>query len=406
MSELLGDHRKKVEMMKEIIRRIHSGVAPAQLKEEFKQIVASASPLEIAQVEQELVEEGIPAEEIRQLCDVHIEVFKESLDKATISPPAGHPLEILMTEHHRILDKAADLYSVAESMRKKDGFDSAGAEIDKIAELLEFIKGEEKHFEREENVLFPYLEKHGVIQPPAIMWTEHDQIRRIKKNIHEIFENRNSHDFAEFVDKLSGFALGLVETVASHFYKENNILFPTGMDVITDEEWIEIRRQFDEIGYCCYEPPSFGESVEKKQGGGTPEGIIKFETGELTSEQIEAIFNTLPVDITFVDANDEVKFFNEKPDKIFVRVKAIIGRKVQNCHPQKSIDIVNKIVGEFKSGRRDHADFWINMGGRLIYIRYFAVRDKNGKYLGTIEVTQDITDIKKIEGERRLLDWE
>ncbi len=405
MSELLGDHRKKVELMKEIIRKIHQGTAPAELKEQFKQIVANASPLEIAQVEQELVDEGIPAEEIRQLCDVHIEVFKESLDKSTINPPDWHPLGILMTEHRLILQKVVDFRSLVESMRGKGDFSECPAEMERIQEYVDFIKDEEKHFTREENVLFPYLEKHGITQPPAIMWTEHDQIRGIKKGIFEMVENPGSYRFEEFVDKLSGFLLGLVETVASHFYKENNILFPTAMDVITDSEWVDIRKEFDEIGYCCHTPGEMEVSVESRQTGAEA-GVVKFETGELTPAQIEAILNTLPVDITFVDANDEVKFFNNKPDKIFVRTKAIIGRKVQNCHPQKSIDIVNKIVSQFKSGERDMADFWINMGGRLIYIRYFAVRDREGNYLGTIEVTQDVTDIKKLEGEKRLLDWE
>ncbi len=132
--------------------------------------------------------------------------------------------------------------------------------------------------------------------------------------------------------------------------------------------------------------------------------MINFETGSLTREQLEAILNTLPVDITFVDSEDTVRYFNQSKERIFVRTKAVIGRKVQQCHPQKSIDVVNRIIDDFRNGRRDVAEFWINMGGRLIYIRYFPVRNAKGEYLGVLEVTQDITDIKKIEGEKRLLD--
>jgi PAS domain S-box-containing protein len=143
-----------------------------------------------------------------------------------------------------------------------------------------------------------------------------------------------------------------------------------------------------------------------KETAPAPEGVLQFETGSLSKEEIEAILNSLPVDISFVDANDAVKYFNKAEKRIFVRTKAVIGRKVQLCHPQKSVHIVNKILETFKTGKKDVAEFWITMNNRLIHIRYFAVRDKDGKYLGTMEVTQDLTDIKKIEGQKRLLAWE
>ncbi|MDH5753913.1 MAG: PAS domain-containing protein [Candidatus Bathyarchaeota archaeon] len=137
----------------------------------------------------------------------------------------------------------------------------------------------------------------------------------------------------------------------------------------------------------------------------TEKGILQFETGSLSKEEVEAVLDSLPVDISFVDKEDRVKYFNKAGKRIFVRTKAVIGRKVQMCHPQKSVHIVNKILEAFKTGKKDVAEFWIQMNERLIYIRYFAVRDKSEKFLGTLEVTQDITDIKKIEGEKRLLDW-
>lgn len=133
--------------------------------------------------------------------------------------------------------------------------------------------------------------------------------------------------------------------------------------------------------------------------------ILQFETGSLSKEEAEAVLDSLPVDISFIDKEDRVKYFNKAEGRIFVRTKAVIGRKVQLCHPQKSVHVVNKILEAFKTGKKDVAEFWINLNDRLILIRYFAVRDKNGKYLGTVEVTQDITDIKKIEGQKRLLDW-
>ncbi len=133
------------------------------------------------------------------------------------------------------------------------------------------------------------------------------------------------------------------------------------------------------------------------------EGTIPFETGNLSKEEIESTFNALPVDVTFVDKDDTVRYFSQSKDRIFVRTKAVLGRKVQQCHPQKSIKVVNEILEDFKSGKRDVAEFWMNFEGKLIHIRYFPVRSKSGEYLGCLEVTQDITGIKRIEGEKRLL---
>ncbi len=141
---------------------------------------------------------------------------------------------------------------------------------------------------------------------------------------------------------------------------------------------------------------------ESRTGGGGAE--LEFETGALSPQEIEGIFNTLPVDITFIGKDEDVKFFSKPGSRIFARPRSVIGRKVQNCHPQKSVHIVNRLIEELKNGKRDVARFWINVGGRLVYIRYFPVRGRDGAYLGTLEVTQDVTDVKKLEGEKRLLD--
>ena len=178
---------------------------------------------------------------------------------------------------------------------------------------------------------------------------------------------------------------------------------------MTPQEWVDIRKEFDAIGYCCFTPPELvlapQEQVPQAQVP-APTGIMQFENGNLTKEQLDSLLNTLPVEITFIDENDTVRYFN-KPEKIiFVRTKAIIGRKVQNCHPAKSLDTVNKIVESFKTGKKNSAEFWINIGSRIVHIRFFAVRDPQGKYLGTMEVVQDVTDIQKLQGEKRLLDWQ
>ncbi len=401
----MSENRKK--MLKELIRQLHAGVLPDEAKERFKQVLGDVSPLEIAKIEQELVEEGMPREEIQRLCDVHLAVFRESLEKAGVLAPAGHPIHILMEEHKLLLGFADDLKNTAREMREAEDFDSIREEMKHLGEMAELLKDSESHYVREENVLFPYLEKHGVTEPPAIMWTEHNKIREIEKGLHQLLETWKILAVESFVERLGEVSLALTEMLSTHFYKENNILFPTAMRVLGEAEWKDIRQQFDELGYCRFTPEAARATaglVGVPSAEGAVEGMISFETGALSREEIESFLNTLPVDITFVGKDDTVQYFSQSKDRIFPRTRAVIGRKVQQCHPQKSIHVVNRILEDFRAGRRSVAEFWIDLKGRLILIRYFAVRNNSGDYLGCLEVTQDITDIQRIKGEKRLLD--
>jgi len=409
MSEM-AENKKR--MLKEVIMQLHAGVSPQQVKERFRQVLEGISPVEIAKIEQELVKEGMPREEIQKLCDVHMAVFREQLEKQKLDVPPEHSINILMEEHKIMLQFAEKLNTIANRIQQISDKSYVGDEIHQIEHIAKDFQDSEKHYLREENVLFPTLEKHGITEPAAIMWMEHNQIREKKKQLSELVENYNTMSFQDFKKQLGETAESLNSILPSHFFKENNILFPAALRVITDEEWKEIREEFDEIGYCCFTPQQLTaipqtEEIRKEeaQALAASEGILQFETGSLTKEQLEGLLDSLPVDITFVDAEDTVKYFSKAEKRVFVRTKAIIGRKVQQCHPQKSVHIVNRILESFKMGKKDCAEFWIQIKDRLIHIRYFAVRDKNGKYLGTMEVTQDITDTKKIEGEKRLLDW-
>lgn len=405
MSEIPEDKKR---MLKETIKQLHAGVSPKEVKEKFRHMLENVSSTEIAKIEQELIKEGMPREEIQRLCDVHMEVFREQLGKQRLEIPTGHPINILMEEHKIMLQIAEKLNIMASKLQKISDKTYVGKEIHDIAHISEDLRDSEKHYLREENALFPYLEKHGITEPPAIMWMEHNQIRERKKQLRKLVEDYNSTDFQDFKEQLAETAEALSNLLPNHFFKENNILFPTALRVVTEEEWRESRKEFDEIGYCCFTPPllTVAPEIEAKEEAATAaEGGVQFETGSLSKEELEALLDSLPIDITFVDKTDSVRYFNKAEKRVFVRTKSVIGRKVQMCHPQKSIHIVNRILDAFKTGRKNAAEFWINMNNRLIHIRYFAVRDKNGKYLGTIEVTQDITDIKRIEGEQRLLDW-
>lgn len=402
MSEFYGGFSDRKEILKDIIRRIHRGEDPEKVKSDFKELLKTVEADEIAKIEEELIREGMDRNEIQKLCEVHLLVFKESLSKKD-EIDKKNPVSILMKEHEIILKLNSELNDISSNIKSEEDFKEKEKRVE---EIIKNFKESESHYLREENALFPTLEKYGVVEPPKIMWMEHDKIREIKKNLYESYEkvksSFNSLDFEKF-KKLS---LELYNSLNSHFFKENSILFPTANKLFKESDFLKVKKDFDEIGYPSFLPEKYKEKLleEIKEEKEIKEEI-QLPTGSFSLDELEAVLNTLPVDITFVDKNDKVKYFSMTKDRIFVRTKAVIGRSVQNCHPQKSIHIVNKIVEEFKSGRRDSAEFWINLNGRLIYIRYFAVR-KDGEYLGTIEVTQDITEIKKIEGEKRLLDWE
>jgi PAS domain S-box-containing protein len=398
----------KKAQIKEAIRQLHAGVPPEQVKEKFRAVFEGTDSLEIAKIEQELAKEGMKRDEMRKLCDVHMAIFKEQIEKQNPNLKPTQPISILMEEHKIMTKMTEELLSLGNKILKVNDMRYIAEDINQVEHLINEFIDSEKHYQREENVLFPNLEKHGVTEPPAVMWMEHDQIREQKKKLQALIKDVNESSFPSFKEELWETAKTLGNLLPSHFYKENNILFPAALSVITEQEWVEIRKEFDAIGYCCFTPPELVAAPKEEAPQAqvpTPTGIMQFENGNLTKEQLDSLLNTLPVEITFVDENDTVRYFN-KPEKIiFVRTKAIIGRKVQNCHPQKSLDTVTKIVESFKSGRKNSAEFWINIGNRMIHIRFFAVRDPKGKYLGIMEVVQDVTDIQKLQGEKRLLDW-
>jgi hypothetical protein len=399
----------KKRMLKEVIKELHGGASPTAVKEKFKEVLKGTKPEDIAKIEQELVKEGMPREELQRLCDVHMAVFGEQVQDQELHIPAGHPVSILIEEHRVMLEKAERLKTLVKMLDEACDSVYVGDALTELQSLVKDFQGSEKHYLREENVLFPTMEKHGVTEPPAIMWMEHNRIRETKKKLHDLVEEWNAMPYTDFKTRLSKAVEPLCSLLPDHFFKENNILFPTALQVVTDKEWEEVRREFDEIGYASFTPQNVLAAFHAEKAviktAKPSSGTLQFETGSLSQEEVEAILDTLPVDISFIDKDDRVKYFNKAEKRIFVRTKAVIGRSVQLCHPQKSIHVVNRIVEAFTNGEKDTAEFWITMNDRLVHIRYFAVRDRNGKYLGTMEVTQDLTDLKKIEGQKRLLDW-
>jgi hypothetical protein len=266
----------------------------------------------------------------------------------------------------------------------------------------------DKHYLRKEYLLFPYLEKTGVSGPPKVMWGKHDEIRELLKGSIEVLRTPGITK-EELLAATEIVLQPAVKGVADMIVKEEEILFPMLMDALSDAEWYEVHRQSLEFGYCLYDPPT-DWAPEGLEAAGRGEiqlqgGRIQLPSGSFSVHELLAILNTLPADITFVDSEDKVKYFSQSSDRIFQRNRAILNRDVRHCHPPASAHIVDKILTDFKSGKQNRAPFWINLGGRMIHIEYFALRDDGGKYLGTLEVSQDLTGYRALEGEQRILSY-
>ncbi len=365
------DRARRKEALKELLRQLHEGVPLDDLKPRFAEVAGDVSPAEIGAIEQELVREGLDPQEITRLCSLHVQLFQESMEKRMADQfPDGHPLRAFQ-EENRMIAGALSAFREAVASRNPS----------RIRETLDRLLLLDEHYIKKENALFPLLEKHGITAPPQVMWAVHDEIRAMLRNAMKLLENNDMTGLVPLAEKIISEAEGMIN-------KEENILFPMLMETLSPEEWVGVAKS----------PVDEYRRLDDK-------GLISLEVGQLTPEQINLLLKNLPVDVTFVDERDEVRYYSDK-ERIFPRSPEIIGRKVQNCHPPKSVHVVNRILSEFKAGTKDIAEFWINMRGKMIHIRYFAIRDSAGRYRGTLEVSQDVTEIKKLEGERRLLDWE
>jgi len=407
MSELINNSEKRKSLLKHMIKQLHEGVAPEEVKARLAELLTKIPYGEVVEVEQELINEGLPTEEVLKLCDVHAQVLDGNIDQsgARVAPP-GHPVDTFLKENielKKIVGELEKMYEESENLPEES--------LEKF--LLE-IKGKfnllwdvDKHYRKKENLLFPYMENYGITGPPKVMWGKHDEARELLKAACETLEDVKSISKEEFSGLIDLVFRPASNSVVDMINREEEILFPMTMDKLTDIEWYEIYKQTNEIGYCLYdpkdkwEPEGIEETFEEMIEG---DNII-LPSGKFQPKELLALLNTLPIDMTFVDKDDKVKYFSQGKHRIFDRNRAILGRDVKLCHPPSSVDIVDKILQDFKSGKESHAPFWIQMGGKFIHIEYFALRDEKGEYLGCLEVSQDLTDLRALEGEQRLLEY-
>jgi DUF438 domain-containing protein len=407
MSEKESDRGKRIEQLKSIIKRLHQGAAADEVKQELKRIVRETDASEIASMEQELIAEGMKVEEIQSMCDLHAQVLKEVLaEPAGVPVEPGHPVDTFLRENRALELTVSGMRSAVAEVAAADGDRVPDAALLAWKRAYNDLTDIDKHYQRKEYLLFTKLEKYGVSGPSQVMWGKHDEVRamlkRLGSGLGEIGDIAAAKRLAEEVGE------PLLSAVEEMIYKEEKILLPMALEKLSSEDWADIWRHSPEYGWCLVEPGEGYSPAEEAPAAEQATGIgtMQFPTGSLTAEQVEGILSALPVDITFVDADERVRFFSHGGDRIFSRSKAVLGRKVQHCHPPKSVDVVERILDDFRSGRRDVAEFWIELGGKFVHIRYFAVRTEDGRYLGTLEVTQDLSRLRALKGERRLLQYD
>lgn len=437
---------KRQERIVEILSLLHNGGSFEEAKKLFEEEFDGVDVTEIITAEKTLIRGGLDPSEIQKLCNIHAAVFKGSINEIHHSneehAQPGHPVQVLKLENQVLQSLLADeIDGLMEKIKKGDWLVAKERLNAALRDLLQI----DKHYARKETLIFSYMEKYGITAPPQVMWGVDDEIRQMAK---EIINYLNSEKVA--YNPLAERWEKLKNEIEEMIFKEEEIMVPMILDVFSLSDWMQIAEDSQEIGYAFIPEPilwkagpdalakekereplrqlaiqkvkdateeikaeldqehtvNLTEEYEWEKDAQNDQEQVVFPTGVLRIDQLLAVFQALPVDLTFVDHEDKVRFYSETGDRVFPRTKSVIGREVVNCHPPKSMHLVEKILTDFRNRSRTHADFWIDMNGRKIYIRYFALFDEHENYLGCLEVTQDITQIQQLEGQNRLLDME
>ena len=407
MSEIINNSEKRKELLKHLILQLHTGEAPSAVKNQLIGLLAQIPYGDVVEVEQELIAEGLPEEEVLKFCDIHTAVLEGHITQEGSLPyPPGHPADTFKKENielTKVIERVRALFMKAPSLTPEEFMNYMISLKGAFNELSDV----DKHYRRKEYLLFPFMEKNGITGPPKVMWGKHDETRELLKAAHEFLGTRDPNVAKNLMPAIVDILEPAVAAIEGMIFKEEQILLPMCLDVLTEEEWYHIYDQTLEFGYCLYDPQDkwTPENIKVSDVSYSGKGSVKLPTGSFAVEELTALFDVLPMDITFVDKDDKVKFFSLGPHRIFDRNRAIIGRSVQLCHPPHSVHIVEQILNDFKSGKESNASFWINFKGMFVYIEYIALRGESGEYLGVIECTQDLTHYRQLEGEQRLLSY-
>jgi hypothetical protein len=325
--------------------------------------------------------------------------------EANLLPP-GHPLDTFRRENEAAGLAVLQAREAIAQLRQRPEGAAAQAAVARWRQAHHDLTQLEKHYQRKENLWFSRLERHGVGGPLKAIYAADEEIRQLLRRISRILAQAPAVEaLVELAETTADPVLAEIEQMIG---EEERVLFPLALEKLSDDDWGAIWRDSPQYGWCLVEPREGYQPppAAAPQASLSAPQSVTLPTGALTVEQLQAIFSVLPVDLTFVDADDRVCYFSPGPERLFVRTPAVLGRKVQQCHPPGSIHVVEKILDDFRSGAQNVAEFWVNFRGKLVHIRYFAVRDPAGQYLGTLEVTQDLTPLRALQGERRLLQYD
>ena len=406
MSKNIDNSEKRLQDLLAFSMGMMSGESGKELIEKYQDAIDNITPHDMLSLEDKQVQMGMTPDIIKKDVEKIINVFSKSLDRYEWEKPKeGTFLYYLMIENAAFKFKLNQVKKILRSYRGRESSHFQELKAELLPRFIEF-KSFDYHYIKKENILFPYLEKvWSNYRPLQVMWSLHDDIRRTLKEVIALLEDPSTEwsDFNPILGKYYSLVFRMIQ-------KEDIIIFPVATETVSEESWHEMHLQSFEYPFPFIETPAKPE--EEKQSQQTKESVLSApgmfvaETGNMTLEQVLLVFNHLPVDITVVDENDRVLFFNKPKERFFPRSPAIVGRSVNNCHPPESVHIVEEIVETFRKGDRNTATFWIELKGRFILIQYFALRNDKGAYKGVMEVSQDATDIRKLEGQRRLLNWE
>ncbi|OPJ65276.1 PAS domain-containing protein [Clostridium oryzae] len=414
MGEYMDFDKEKIQKIMDIkLDFLRGNISLEEAKKRMHSSVQTVTAQEFAICEQYLQKYGISDDELARKMNDILEIFDGILVSNKLNLPEGHPIKTY-------LDEVAAIRRVLSDMKKQLNMKFIE---NQWAELYDRLSEIDIHFSRKQNQLFPDLEKKGFDKPSKVMWTLDNNIKDIIRKAKEYLKEGKDEEFLKLQQEV-------IEMVEDMMVKEEEVLFPTSMDLLSDEDFVQMRRGDDEIGYCLIQTPSlYGinagtqnsisssndellkdlSKVLQKHGvlGATDSNNKELEVsqGRLTLEQINLIFKHLQVDLSYVDENEIVKFYSDTKHRVFPRSPGVIGRKVQNCHPRESVDTVEKIIKAFRDGEQDEAEFWLEIEGKFIYIIYNAVRDDDGNFRGVLEMMQDVTRIRSLTGSRRLLTW-
>lgn len=399
MSEFSKTADVRIEKLTKYIKGLLNGENGLELVKKYDIITDNFVPSDVLETFNNIFEYESDIEKIKMASNKLFNILYKAFNEyPSIKPEENTFLHYIKHDNDLILDVLNKAKPAIQTINKKAVTKELLAEIKiHFTELINI----DKHYILKENVLFPVLENNWEYYDCLkLMWSFHDDIRKNIKRTIDIIDAKE-FDLALF-NKISTVVYFNIKTI---IFREERVLFPTIIETISSDDIEQMLKESVDIGYSYIDSKKIilKETASKIDKSAT----ITFDTGKITVKEAELIFNHLPVDLTFVDKNNTVKYFSTPKHRIFPRTNAIIGRKVQDCHPPESVDVVQKIVKAFEEGKKDKAAFWIKMGPKMmVLIQYFAVRDENNEFIGTLEVSQEVSEIMNLEGERRLLNWE